>query len=65
MKFSRSQNSIFETAKAINIISTAQQLLTRNYELHQAGNEWHCKSISDYFYNFITNFLTKKNCPFI
>ncbi|MBR0076545.1 MAG: hypothetical protein IJP96_12415 [Synergistaceae bacterium] len=65
MKHRKTQKRIFETARAINIVNTAQQLLTRDYELYQAGNEWRCKSISDYFYNFITNFLTKKNCPFI
>ena len=62
MKFSRSQNSVFETARAINIISTAQQLLTKDYELHQAGNEWRCKSISDPKHdNTVTCFYPESN----
>ncbi len=47
MIFNSSQSNVFETAKTVNIITTAQQLLSSSYELHQSGAEWRCKSISD------------------
>ena len=37
----------FEKAKELNIVEVAKQFLTSDYGLHQVGNEWRCKSISE------------------